>query len=186
MLIQLNKRNLKKCEEFADAQLDTSKHLYAYRGEKRIEKIRDDIITGKMGELAACKYLKILGYKSNKPDFEIYKGRRKSFEADLITKCGKYIHVKSQGKESLKRYGASWLLQKSDPIVKESLEDHYILMISVCDLEAVVLGICKVSELHSKDLFGEPKVFTYQRTKKALYLSDIEGKISLMALEQLT
>ena len=67
MIIKLTKYHLKKCEEFADAQLKGSAKLYAYRGESSKLKMREDIIIGKLAEVGACKF-----FKSRKPDFTIY------------------------------------------------------------------------------------------------------------------
>ena len=106
MYLKLSRYYFDKCSEFAQKQLDTSKDLYAYRGEHRLSKMKEDIIIGKLGEIAAYKYLRNKGYEINKPDFEIYEKQRKSFGADLITNCGKKVHVKSQGYESMVRYEA--------------------------------------------------------------------------------
>lgn len=175
MYIKLNKYYFDKCSKFADNQLDTSKNLYAYRGEHRLSKMREDIIVGKLGEVAAYKYLKQRGFNPKRPDFKIYEGRRKSFDADITTECGKLIHVKSQSYDSMVRYGASWLLQKSDKLTFEPKLDEYVLMVNLRGLEANVLGIVSALDLIEYDLFEKPKVERYQKTKLALYFDSIKN-----------
>ena len=111
MKIKVSKYNYNKCVDFANKQLKTSKALYTYRGENKKEKIVYDIIVGKLAELAVTKFL-----KCSKPDFTIYERRKKSYSPDL--RLGNLrIHVKGQSEESVKRYGHSWLFQRSDQIV---------------------------------------------------------------------
>lgn len=175
MYITLNKYYFNKCAKFADAQLETSKNLYTYRGEHRLSKMREDIILGKLGEIAAYKYLKKRGFEVNKPDFEIYKGRRKSFDADLSTKCGKLVHVKSQSYVSMVRYGASWLMQKSDKLISAPKDKEYVLMVTLRGLEAEVLGVVSALDLVDSELYNTPKVQRYAKTKVALYFDEIKN-----------
>ena len=183
MYMTLSKYYFDKCCKFADEQLETSKDLYMYRGEHRLEKMRNDIIVGKMGEVAAYRYLKVRGYNVSKPDFTIYERHNKSFDADITTKCGKSVHVKSQGFESMVRYGASWLLQKSDKITKNPSCEDYILMVNLNGLEANILGVVSVHDLVLNELYEEPKVSRYAQTKKAIYFDSIkQSGISLEAL----
>ena len=58
MKIKISKYNYNKCAAFADEQLKTSSKLYRYRGEQNKEKMRQDIIIGKMAELGVQKFLK--------------------------------------------------------------------------------------------------------------------------------
>mgnify|MGYP000244693808 CR=1 FL=1 len=183
MYIELSQYYYDKCAEFADRQLETSKDCYRRRGERRIDVIRHNLITGKLGEIAAYKYMVNHGYKVSKPDFTIYERRNKSFDADLSTDCGINVHVKSQGYDSLMRYGASWLLQKSDKLVKTGGEKEFILMVSMKGLQADVLGVVSVDDLHEHELFEEPKVSRYAHTKKAIYFDSIkQSGISLEAI----
>ncbi len=183
MYIKLSDYYFEKCAKFADDVLESNKDLYSYRGESNVMKMKEDNIYGKLGEIAAYKYMKKRGFDVNKPDFEIYERVNKSYGADLITKCGKNIHVKSQGFKSMMRYGASWLLQKNDKITRNPTEDDYILMVSINANEADVLGVVRVLDLIDNELFEEPKVARYARTKKALYFDSIKNSgISLDSL----
>ena len=183
MYIKLSEYYFNKCAKFADEQLESSAGLYAYRGESRLAKIRQDIIVGKLGEIAAYKYLKSRGFDVNKPDFSIYDRVNKSFAADLVTNCGKQVHVKSQGFDSMMRYGASWLMQKSDKLTSVPETEDYVLMVSIQKDEANILGVVRAADLVDNELYEEPKVGRYAVTKRALYFNSIKKSgISLEAI----
>lgn len=187
MRIEISKYYIDKCIKFAEDQLETSKDLYAYRGEYRYSKMKDDIIIGKLGEVAAYQYLKKLGYKATRPDFKIYETKRKSFDADLKTNCGLEVHVKTQGYSSLLRYGASWLFQKSDSVTVNPSDFDHILMVSIREGQAEILGTVSCQDLVSYKLFEQPKVERYAHTKLALYLDSIKQKgVSLNSIQRST
>ena len=167
MIIKLTKYHLKKCEKFADDQLKGSAKLYAYRGESSKLKMREDIIIGKLAEVGACKF-----FKSRKPDFTIYERSKKSYSADL--KLGNMrIHVKSQSKLSVKKYGHSWLFQRSDQIVRNATPYDIIILtsVSVRKLEVHILKLIRARDINK---WGECKVPQYRHTKVALYLEEIK------------
>lgn len=183
MYITLSKYFYDKCVDFAEKQLETSKDLYSRRGEYRLRKIKEDIITGKLGEVAAYEYLKKRGLKCCKPDFNIYEKQRKSFDADLTTECGKKVHVKSQSHDSMVRYGASWLMQKSDKLTYNPTENDLILMIVIRGMEADILGVVNAKDLINNELIDAPKIGRYAHTKCAIYFNDIKKSgISLEAI----
>lgn len=182
-IISVSKYYRDVCEEFAEKQLETSKDLYAYRGEARLDKMADDIIIGKMAEIAVMKHLKELGYECGKPDFSIYERSKKSYDADLVTACGYNVHVKSQGMVSFKRYGASWLLQKNDRITKEPGKKDFMAMVLVDGNDCELLGTCKIMDIVPH--LGEPRVPSYRHTKKALYLEQLkENSVNLRAIRR--
>ena len=173
MIVKIDKRIVKRIEEFADKRIEGSKSLYAHRGEARVEKIRNDIIIGAMGEFAIKKVLKDMKLKCTDPDLKIYEGRKKSFEADLFCEK-KNIHVKSQSTFSAERYGYSWLCQRTDPLYKDPQEND-LFAFNCVDLEkreVTFLGFCKASDIKKYDLWKECKVPMFRRTKIALYLTD--------------
>lgn len=171
--IKISNLWLAKCEKFADQQLKDSFNLYQHRGEKRIEKMRDDIIVGKLVELAAYKYLKPLFTNLSKPDFTIYERRHKSHSADLYTKSVSF-HVKGQSELSRKRYGSSFLFQKTDPIVRAPDNNHYVIVGVVDDekLFVTLLGCIRASDM--KQYIREPKNPNYAFTKVAIYIDDFK------------
>jgi len=172
--IKISNYYFDKCKKFAESQLSTSADLYFYRGERNKAKMFEDIVVGKMAEIASYKYLKGLGYEVKKPDFTIYERRNKSFDADLSTKCGLSFHVKSQHTKSVFRYGHSWLLQKSDKLVKEPSKQEFFIFTQVRSYYVDILGIARATDVvpHLQD----PVVPRYRSTKKALYLDYLKEK----------
>lgn len=177
--IKITKYYLDKCSKFADDQLETSKNLYRYRGEQNIKKIRQDIVIGKLGEIAVYQYLKEKGYEPNKPDFTIYDRINKSFSADILVGT-RDVHVKSQGIESASRYGNSWLLQRSDKLTKSPGDEEFIAFTNV-DLDSVtveLLGIVKAKDIIDNNLLDECRVPRYRHTKVALYFDHIKETLN--------
>lgn len=177
MLYKFSTADFIRCQKFAQDQLETSSKTYAYRGEKNLDKMEQDIIIGKLGELMVAKYVRSCGRSCNRVDFKIYTGRNKSFDADLISdECN--IHVKSQGVTSIKRYGKSWLLQKNDKITRDPSKNDFLCFTSV-DLEnktVEILGFVRVKDIIKKGCLDEPRVPRYRHTKIALYFESIQEK----------
>lgn len=170
---------LKRVFEFASKRMGGSKDLYTYRGEKNLSKMEEDIIIGTLGEYAVYNYCKKKGYKCSRPDLKIYEKRRKSFDADLT--CGidskeTKIHVKSQSVKSVKRYGQSWLFQRSDSLVKKPEVNDLMVFTNVCpkSWEVSIVGFVNPRLVCEMGLWGECKVWQYQKTKVAIYLTDLE------------
>jgi hypothetical protein len=169
-IINLTKKDREQAEAFADKRCGDSA-LYKQRGAFK----REDIVVGALSEIAVYKLLREAGRDVSKPDFAIYETRKKSYEADLCD-SQRHFHVKGQGRVSAKRYGISWLFQKSDKIVKEPVLNHYIVPTNV-DLdsnEVTVYGIISTTAIHSHKCWGECKLDWLNKTKCALYLKDLE------------
>lgn len=171
-IISLTKFNLKTCEDFARKRVKGSKGEYTRRGEADGKKIQQDIMIGAAGELAAFKYLKECGVLVDKPDFKIYDKNAKSFSADIVGKKYKF-HVKSQGIESQKRYGNSWLLQRTDKVVTDPSEFEYFIFCNVDLPNVQILAIVKCADITNNGLYAECKVPRYRHSKVALYLDDL-------------
>lgn len=156
-----------KCEKFAIECASTNKSEYAKRNQSNLSKIQQDIVVGKIGEWAVMQYL---GEGCSEPDFEIYIGKKKSFDADLVHN-GVNVHVKSQSEKSAKLYGHSWLFQKRDPLYRKPNPTDLIVGVFVGDTHARIVMYGNVGELK----FGEPKVHQLRGNKVAIYLEDNEG-----------
>ena len=170
--IKLTKKVIQQCEDFAEARIGGSEDEYKRRGEKRNTKIYEDILLGAAGEFAAYKYLSSCGVRVNKPDLAIYDVKNKSFDADLVS--NKYtFHVKSQGEQSRKRYGCSWLLQRRDKVVSDPDEFEYFIFCSVELPYVEILGVVKCKDISDNNLYGECRVPSYRNTKVALYLDEL-------------
>jgi len=154
-------------------RLRGSKGLYNQRGKSSDYKLLTDIIAGCMGEYAVYKHLKSSGIECSKPDLKIYGKGEKSFDSDL--KSGESnIHVKSQTIQSVKRYGNSWLLQRSDPLYKSPTDNDILAFteVNVEDQVVDIIGFCNATDIADNELWAECKVPRFRRTKIALYLVD--------------
>jgi hypothetical protein len=166
---------IKQCREFAEESSHTSVNHYKKRRQGNIDKIKEDIFIGKMGEVGVHLFLKSQGIEINKPDFEIYSGRKKSFDSDL--QSDKYdIHCKSQGESSASRFGISWILQyggagygHQDKLFKHQTK-HDILAPSVVRGDEVeLLALIPIKTIFEKDMVDMPKLNWLRNTKRALY-----------------
>jgi len=179
MKIKISKYIYGKIEEFAQKRIQGSKNLYTYRGEKNNDKMINDIIVGTLGEYGVYQLISKQGLKCTKPDLKIYTTKRKSFAADLFASNSKHdfsVHVKSQSLESEKRYGRSWLFQRSDSLVNAPELCDYMAFTNV-DLETrevELLGYVSGVDIGESNLWGECRVPRYRHSKVAVYLDDLE------------
>jgi len=181
-VIQLTPGTIWTCNDFADKRMAGSVSMYVARGESSINKIRQDIVTGAMAEFALWHYLSDKGLAPSKPDLTIYPQGQKSFAADL-TVGDKHVHVKAQTIDAAKRYGASWLFQKTDKVISLPSENAYMAFCLVRGNEVTIKAIVSTLELAEFNLWKKPKVPKYQTTKVALYLQDIlDSKINTWRL----
>ena len=127
---------------------------------------------GSVGEYGVYKHLQSNGIDVCKPDLKIYEARNKSFDADLFNDDVK-IHVKSQSVASAKRYGNSWLLQRSDRVTKDPGANEYFAFTNVDGRDVTILGIVKCRDIIKKELLDECKVPSYRHSKYALYWNHI-------------
>ncbi len=174
MIYDISDELYEKCVKFANDRIGLSKHLYSYRGESNTDKMVEDIVIGTLGEWAIYLHLSELGYEVGEPDMEIYTTRRKSFSADLFFNDIK-LHVKSQGIVSAKRYGNSWLLQRSDKIIANpSDKDMYAFTnVDISTKKVTILGYCWCNMVK----YDECKVPKYRSTKVAIYVDQIQDQL---------
>ena len=185
-IVRITEREVLKCTEFACQSVGTSLAHYAKRGQTNQEKIINDIITGKLGEVAAYKMLKRKGIDVKYPDFEIYEGRKKSFDADMTDEQGRKYHCKSQSNESAKRYGCSWILQYSgtghghqDKLFRNRDKNDFLVPMRV-DIDAglvTIFGVIGVELLFEQGFIKKPTLEWFARTKRAVYLNDLSTLI---------
>lgn len=182
--IQITDENYLKSHNFAEQCAQTCIQNYKRRGQGNLDKIITDIHTGKLLELGAYRLLKTIGIPASFPDFEIYKAKGKSWEADLLTD-EYFFHCKGQSEDSYKKYGASWILQWGgkgkghvDKLFKHQKEHDYLIPGFVQGRTASICGIYQIKEIMSKGLIKEPKVDWLKFSKRAIYLKDLEEAFS--------
>ena len=134
----------------------------------------DDLIIGALGELAVVKMMRKKGYWVRGPDFSIYSAGNKTFDADLSYK-GMSFHIKSQSMDSASKYGNSYLMQRQDPLLKNSPKNNFMVPTLVdTDKNIVkVYGYFPVDKIIENDLIGECSIPYFRKYKVALYLDDL-------------
>lgn len=160
------------CQNFSDLVVNTNVDEYAKRNQLNIEKIKQDIMIGKLAEWGVYFIYLDRGRKTiSLPDMSVYSRRNKSFDPDL--NWGLYkLHIKSQTSLSAKRYGDSWVFQSKDPLFEYSNE--YDIVVG-CRVDFYTDGAYVKIELEKpfkKLVFGEPKLSKFENNKKVVYLKD--------------
>lgn len=172
MIIKLSKKDIDKAKQFAHLRAtSSSRSHYKFRGGFKYV----DVLSGAMAEIAVFLVLK-KKYKSvSPPDFEIYSTKNKSYDADLRTRNKNY-HIKSQTAESRSRYGASWLMQRNDPILAAPTDKDYLIFTNtnIEDGEVEIHGEFLIKDLIASGKVGECKLASFGKTKVAFYLEDLK------------
>lgn len=160
------------CKHFADRVIDTNKDEYARRNQINYDKIKQDILVGKLAEWGVFFiYLNRNRNSVSMPDMNIYSAKDKSFDADLHWNLYS-IHVKSQTFESFCRYGDSWMFQSKDPLFAHSSEYDIIVGCRVTVVEEGCLVEIRLEKPFKNIVFAEPKLSKFAGNKKAIYLKD--------------
>ena len=171
---EIKEEDFKKVKDFVHKRKKDTE-LYQKRGG-----FKDiDLWTGALGEVGAYYYLREKGRDVSFPDFEIYKPKDKSYDADMRD-GSKFYHIKAQNLESQKRHGNSWLLQRYDKIVRKKIQNHYLVLcnVDVDNRKVEILGTPSVSSIHNAECWSECKYYLFRKTKVALYLDEMKEKIS--------
>ncbi len=173
MIIKFTEEELKLCQDFA-SKINTD--FYASRGQKNNDKRTQDQLCGKLAEIAVFSYFKAKGIETTPPDFNIYTKAKKSWDHDIKNQ-ELNLHIKSQNVEQAKKYGTSFVFEKSDKkIFKEFSNKDYVCFVSI-DLpnrSAEIKSILKLEDLHKHNLF-KPMKIEYLTSKSAIYFDDVKA-----------
>jgi len=166
MLITINDKSLSDIKKFSEECVGTNKY-YSSRGQSNVAKITSDIFTGKCGEFAAYQLLLSKFEDATPPDLEIYIGRRKSHSADL-TAGGFKFSVKTQSMDSIRKYGMSWLMEKTS---LPKFDGHHVIL--CLELEPGIILIQNIVKFGAMlAVQAEPKL-KHLKSKCAFYYDDI-------------
>jgi hypothetical protein len=172
-IVHLPPEAVARATAFADAVTGTVNYRDSNQSIK--EKIRDDHFVSKLGEEAVRFVLEKRDCKVEGPDYTIYSGKGKSWDADLKVN-GLEVAVKTQRRSAANRYDLSWTFQDSperrDPIldmpeawvclaVYEDLKDGY---------ECMVYPLRKIKQL----IFEAPRLSKLVGKKQAVYLETLQ------------
>ena len=172
-LIHLSLEAVERATAFASAVVSTVN----YRDSDQIikQKIQDDHFVSKLGEEAVRLVFEQRNCTIEGPDYEIYSGKRKSWDADLKIN-GLEVAVKTQRRSAAKRYGLSWTFQDSperrDPIL--DMPDAWVCLVVFEDLkdgyECLVYPLRKIKQL----IFEAPRLSRLVGKKQAVYLETLQ------------
>ena len=171
--IQLPADAVERASIFADAVTATVDYKDSNQSVK--EKIRDDHFVSKLGEEAVKFVFEARNCKIEGPDYTIYSGKGKSWDADLKINDLE-VAVKTQRRSAAKRYGLSWTFQDSperrDPIL--DMPDAWVCLVVYEDLkdgyECVVYPLRKIKQL----IFEAPRLSRLVGKKQAVYLETLQ------------
>lgn len=172
-IIHLSPEAVARAQTFADAVIATINYRDSNQTVK--QKIRDDHFVSKLGEEAVKAVFESRNCAVAGPDYSIYNGKQKSWDADLKINALE-VAVKTQRRSAAKRYGLSWTFQDSperrDPLL--SMPEAWVCLVVFEDLkpehECVVYPLRKISQL----IFEAPRLSRLVGKKQAVYLETLQ------------
>jgi hypothetical protein len=171
-IVQLNAAIVAKSKKFAGDVVNTVD--YKDSNQSIRSKIQDDHFISKLGEEAVKLVFEDRGNKVIGPDYNIYQGKKKSWNSDLMIN-GIEVAVKTQKKSAANKYGLSWTFQNSeirkDPILKNP--ESWVCFVECDDSDekflCIVFPPVKIKSLQ----FKEPKLSHLKGKKKVVYAEDL-------------
>ncbi len=145
---------------------------YRDSSQYNLQKIRHDHFVSKVGEEAVKEVFESSGQTVRGPDYRIYEGKQKSWDADLFVN-GVGLAVKTQTTKNAVRYGLSWTFQagqyRKDPILGQS--EAWVCFVQFDEARKW----CRVyPPYRMKELtFGEPKLRRLKGSKKVVYAESL-------------
>ena len=173
-VVRLSAEAVARATAFAEAVTETVN--YRDSNQTIQKKIRDDHFVSKLGEEAVCSVFEARDCTIEGPDYTIYSGKRKSWDADLKINDLE-VAVKTQRRSAAKRYGLSWTFQDSperrDPIL--DLPDAWVCLVVYEDLkeahDCLVYPLRKIKQL----IFESPRLSRLVGKKQAVYLETLQA-----------
>ena len=172
-VVHLPPEAVTRASAFADAVTGTVNYRDSNQAVK--EKIRDDHFVSKLGEEAVRLVFEARKCQVQGPDYKVYAGKGKSWEADLqVNELD--VAVKTQRRSAANRYGLSWTFQDSperrDPILE--MPDAWVCLVVYEDLkdgyECLVYPLRKIKQL----IFEAPRLSKLVGKKQAVYLETLQ------------
>lgn len=172
-VIQLSSEAVARATAFASAVISTVN--YQDSSQTVRQKIQDDHFVSKLGEEAVKFVFEARKCTVVGPDYKVYSGKGKSWEADLKVNALE-VAVKTQRRSAANRYDLSWTFQDSperrDPIL--NMPEAWVCLVVFEDLkdgyECVVYPLRKVKQL----IFEAPRLSKLVGKKQAVYLETLQ------------
>ncbi len=148
---------------------------YSDSRQENAAKVADDHFVSKLGEEAVRQMMIALGFTVEGPDYTIYEGKQKSWDADLKVN-GRGVAVKTQRRSTAQKFGLSWTFQSGSQRRDAILDDAEAWVFFV-EYEDTGGGSCelwvyppyKVGRLK----FRPPKKRELIGEKKVVYVEDL-------------
>src|SRR5689334_14414036 len=171
--IRLPHTAMERATAFASAVVSTVNYRDSDQTVK--QKIQDDHFVSKLGEEAVRLVFEQRNCIIQGPDYTIYSGKQKSWDADLKINDLE-VAVKTQRRSAAKRYGLSWTFQDSperrDPIL--DTPEAWVCLVVYEDLkdgyEYLVYPLRKIKQL----IFEAPRLSRLVGKKQAVYLETLQ------------
>jgi hypothetical protein len=172
-IVHLPPEAVARATAFADAVTGTVNYRDSNQSIK--EKIRDDHFVSKLGEEAVRFVFEKRDCAIEGPDYTIYSGKQKSWDADLkVNELD--VAVKTQRRSAANRYDLSWTFQdapeRHDPIL--DMPEAWVCLVVYEDLkpddECVVYPLRKIKQL----IFEAPRLSKLVGKKQAVYLETLQ------------
>ena len=180
------------CRKFS-SDLGYGVDEYCSRGGVGANKVRRDILVGKLREIIACKSLRVFDLEVTDPDFKIYPIEEKSFDADLVVDGKVNVHVKScdlSNGFTQSMQTASWIFNRSNSQGTGGLDTHCLgdgsaecpdwvcfVVVNSEDLWGSISYVVNVKSLHDHKLFSPPALDNKRQTKLAVYAHRGNGSV---------
>ena len=169
LTVTLSSDTVQRAETFAAQVVPTVDYRDSFQGDR--DKVRQDHFISKLGEAAVYQALQPYATTITPPDYRIYHGSAKSWDADLRVN-GLDVAVKTQSYTLAQRFGLSWTFQagrhRRDRILDQP--DAWIGFV-LCRESPYGCRVFPLVQLRSLT-FGEPKLQRLRGEKKVVYAND--------------
>ena len=149
---------------------------YGDSSQYNLEKIRHDHFVSKVGEEVVKEVFGSSGRTVRGPDYRIYEGKQKSWDADLFMD-GVGLAVKTQTTKNAERYGLSWTFQagqyRRDPILSQPESWVCFVEFDEAREQCWVYPPYQVKAL----VFGEPRLERLKGSKKVVYAASLPAAV---------
>jgi len=164
--VQITQALLTRARQFAEQVAPTVNYADTHQANRH--KVRHDHFVSKVGEEAVKAIFEKLNHRVRGPDYTVYAGKGKSWEADLFV-GDVPLAVKTQTAEAGKRFELSWTFQlgpyRRDPILNQP--EAWVCFVEFDEPK----NVCRVYPPYQiKELTFEPlKLARLQKVKIAVY-----------------
>ena len=169
---------IERAKAFAAESVSSSVDYYAKTRNQGGPKVQQDIMYGRLAEIAIHKAITERGVKCSEPDWKVYAAKEKRHSPDLLFSDENHrIAVKSITEASAVKYTRSWTFQRRDPLTWDLQKAHGFLALTSIALDNSVL---LWHFIPAKLAIGryKPMVLPQLASKWALYDADFETDAS--------